>query len=69
MYPLTFTALSMFASFGGGFNPAVQALALELFSRRAGGSGEGANGRLFGALSGRAGYEVGFALFSYSIWC
>jgi len=51
MYPLTFTALSMFASFGGGFNPAVQALALELFSRRAGGSGEGANGRLFGALS------------------
>ncbi|KLO13488.1 MFS general substrate transporter [Schizopora paradoxa] len=57
MYPLTFTALSMLVSFGGGFNPAVQALALELFTRRlnggegGGAAGEGANGRLFGALS------------------
>ena len=31
---LTFTVFAMLASWGGGFNPAVQALALELYTRR-----------------------------------
>ena len=53
MTPVTFTALAMLGSFGGGFNPAVQALALELFSRRQPKDGDGGfeAGRLFGALS------------------
>jgi hypothetical protein len=45
--PITFTIFGMLASCGGGFNPALQSLALDLFSK----SGETETGRLFGAMS------------------
>lgn len=45
----TFTAFGMLAAWGGGFNPAMHALALELFSRRNKNKAEA--GKLFGALS------------------
>lgn len=50
--PMSFVVFGVLASWGGGFNPAVQALALELHSRRNGDSEEKVDtGRLFGALS------------------
>lgn len=48
---LTFTIFGMIASWGGGFNPAVQALALELYARRHVKREEAETGKLFGALS------------------
>lgn len=48
---LTFTIFGMIASWGGGFNPAVQALALELYARRHAKREEAETGKLFGALS------------------
>ena len=48
---LTFTVFAMLASWGGGFNPAVQALALELYTRRHKSREEAETGKLFGALS------------------
>lgn len=50
---LTFTLFGMLGSWGGGFNPAVQSLAIELYTdraRRAGHVGAVETGRLFGAL-------------------
>lgn len=44
---LPFTMFTLLASLGTGFGPAVQAVALELYSRR----GETETGKLFGALS------------------
>lgn len=41
----------MIASWGGGFNPAVQALALELYARRHVKREDAETGKLFGALS------------------
>lgn len=52
--PAAFTLFSVLASFGAGFGPAAQSLALALFARR----GEVETGRLFGALS-----------VVQSIWC
>jgi MFS family permease len=46
----TFIGASVLGSFGGGFGPAVQAIALELFARQPGRSAAQA-GTLFGALS------------------
>ncbi|KIJ69040.1 hypothetical protein HYDPIDRAFT_23902 [Hydnomerulius pinastri MD-312] len=45
-----FTFGTMIGSFGAGFSPAAQALALEIYVKR-GGQGRGEAGRLFGALS------------------
>ena len=53
--PSLFVVLSVLVSFGAGFGPAVQSVALDLFNarrRKAGGVTAGAeNGRLFGSLS------------------
>ncbi|KAJ7767804.1 major facilitator superfamily domain-containing protein [Mycena metata] len=46
---LFFTAFTMLASFGSGFSPAVQSVALELYSQQNDGTME--SGRLFGGLS------------------
>ncbi len=45
--PLVFTLSSMLGSMGTGFSPAVQSVALELYTQRGGTE----SGRLFGALS------------------
>ena len=45
--PIAFVLFTLLASFDGGFAPALQSVALELYSRR----GEKETGRLFGALS------------------
>jgi MFS family permease len=45
--PVAFTLFTLMGSLGGGFFPATQSVALELYSRR----GEKETGRLFGALS------------------
>ncbi|KAF8843573.1 MFS general substrate transporter [Paxillus ammoniavirescens] len=45
-----FTFGTAIGSFGSGFSPAVQALALEIYTKR-GGRGRGEAGKLFGALS------------------
>jgi len=45
--PIAFTVFTLIGSFGGGFSPALQSVALELYSRR----GEKETGRLFGAMS------------------
>lgn len=44
---LLFTVFTLLSSLGAGFSPAVQSVALELYSRR----GETETGKLFGALS------------------
>ncbi|EKM55220.1 uncharacterized protein PHACADRAFT_143280 [Phanerochaete carnosa HHB-10118-sp] len=47
-----YTAATALGAFGAGFGPALQSVALGLYTRRNGGSGAGAeSGRLFGALS------------------
>ncbi|KAH8116885.1 MFS general substrate transporter [Phellopilus nigrolimitatus] len=46
-----FLVFGMLVSWGGGFNPAVQALALELYTRRSRKQGGAETGRLFGAMS------------------
>ncbi|KAK7020467.1 MFS domain-containing protein [Favolaschia claudopus] len=46
---LAFTAFTMLAAFGSGSNPAVQSVAMELYSKRMGANVEA--GRLFGAVS------------------
>lgn len=57
MYPLAFVGFSVFVSFGGGFGPATQSLALELYNARSRMLGHVAEneaaeaGKLFGALS------------------
>jgi len=45
--PVAFTLSTLVASFGAGSSPALQSVALELYSRR----GEKETGRLFGAMS------------------
>ena len=45
--PSVFLAFTLFGSFGSGYSPAVQSVALELYSRRGGTE----SGKLFGALS------------------
>ncbi|KAF9061927.1 major facilitator superfamily domain-containing protein [Rhodocollybia butyracea] len=44
--PLAFTVFGMLASLGGGFGPAIQSVALELYAQRGGTE----TGRLFGAM-------------------
>lgn len=45
--PVAFTAFGMLGSFGSGFGPAIQSVALEMYTQRGGTEA----GRLFGALS------------------
>jgi len=47
MQPALFTGISMFTALAGGFNPAAQALALNLYTQR----GESEIGKLYGAIS------------------
>ena len=46
--PVPFTLFAMLGSFGAGFPPAIQSVALELFTQR---EGQLETGKLFGALS------------------
>ncbi|KAJ7444922.1 major facilitator superfamily domain-containing protein [Mycena latifolia] len=48
---LSFTLLTMLASMGSGFSPAVQSSALELYGQKNGGTVNVESGKLFGALS------------------
>lgn len=45
--PMAFTFFGMLGAFGGGFAPAIQSVALEIYTQRGGTEA----GRLFGALS------------------
>ncbi|KAJ7097761.1 major facilitator superfamily domain-containing protein [Mycena belliarum] len=48
---LSFTLLTMLASMGSGFTPALQSAALELYGQKVGGGANVESGKLFGALS------------------
>lgn len=49
--PLGFTITGMITSLGSGFSPAMQSVALELYTQRHKGKGHVESGRLFGAIS------------------